>query len=166
MDGCAACFPTRRRGRITCDVGGTPHERVSGAWHHPVHWYACSVCGRGPPFGVRRPCGVGAPRKNLTFRKAGDDGLYVVRLSAVIAMVYVANIWLGLYHNGSEWPWQHMFLILLMGFLALRAAGRSLGLDALLRRDPLGRSLAAGAGVPAGLLSTNARQERARSLGG
>ena len=65
----------------------------------------------------------------------------MVRLSAGIAMVFAANIWLGLYHDGSEWPWQHMFLVLLMGFPALHAAGRSLGLGALLRWDLLvGRS--------------------------
>lgn len=61
------------------------------------------------------------------------------RLSGVVGMAYAANIWLGLYHKGSEWPWQYMFLILLLGFLALDAAGRSLGLDALLRRRMEGR---------------------------
>ncbi|MBN9560534.1 MAG: DoxX family protein [Alphaproteobacteria bacterium] len=60
---------------------------------------------------------------------------FVTRLTSALAMVFAANIWLGLYHNGSEWPWQYMFLILLLGFLALEAAGRSLGLDALLRRS-------------------------------
>jgi hypothetical protein len=105
-----------------------------------------------------RPCGVGAPLKNVTFWKAGDDGLYVVRLSAVIAMVFVASIWLGLYLNGSEWPWQYTFLVLLMGFLAFHAAGRSLGTGRAVAVGPLGRPLAAG--VPAGLLSTKACPER------
>ena len=70
---------------------------------------------------------------------------FAVRLAGVAGMAFAANIWLGLYHNGSEWPWQYMFLILLLGFLAADAAGRSLGLDALLRRSPTviwsGRSL-------------------------
>lgn len=63
---------------------------------------------------------------------------FAVRLAGVAGMAFAANIWLGLYHNGSEWPWQYMFLILLLGFLAADAAGRSLGLDALLRRSPTG----------------------------
>lgn len=60
---------------------------------------------------------------------------FAARLASIVAMIFTANIWLGLYHNGSEWPWQYMFLILLLGFLALEAAGRSLGLDAILRRS-------------------------------
>jgi uncharacterized membrane protein YphA (DoxX/SURF4 family) len=60
---------------------------------------------------------------------------FATRLASIVAMIFTANIWLGLYHNGAEWPWQYMFLILLLGFLALDAAGRSLGLDAVLRRS-------------------------------
>ncbi len=61
---------------------------------------------------------------------------FLIRPAAVAAMALTANIWLGLYHNGSEWPWQYMFLLLVLGFLAADAAGRGFGLDAMLRRDP------------------------------
>lgn len=57
-----------------------------------------------------------------------------VRLTGIVGVLFTANIWLGLYHNSGEWPWQYMFLMLVMGFLALDDAGRGLGLDALLRR--------------------------------
>jgi hypothetical protein len=36
--------------------------------------------------------------------------------------------------NSSEWPWTYMFLALLMFLFAVEGAGRSLGMDAWLRR--------------------------------
>jgi uncharacterized membrane protein YphA (DoxX/SURF4 family) len=57
-----------------------------------------------------------------------------VRLVALAAVPYVLGLWLGLYRDGGEWPWNYIFLAALMGALGLSAAGRSLGLDALLRR--------------------------------
>jgi hypothetical protein len=58
-----------------------------------------------------------------------------VRFVGVLAVVYVLQLWLGLYGNSSEWPWTYMFLALLMFLFALEGAGRSLGLDAWLRRE-------------------------------
>ena len=60
-----------------------------------------------------------------------------VRLVGVLAILFVTNLWLGIYLPGSpaEWPWSYMFLMMLMFLFSLYAAGRSLGLDALLRRD-------------------------------
>jgi hypothetical protein len=60
-----------------------------------------------------------------------------VRLAGVAAMLFVANLWLGIYRPGdpAEWPWSYVFLMMLMFLFALYAAGRSLGLDAILRRD-------------------------------
>jgi uncharacterized membrane protein YphA (DoxX/SURF4 family) len=58
-----------------------------------------------------------------------------VRLVSVMAIAYTLQLWLGLYANSSEWPWTYMFLALLMLLFALDAAGRSLGLDAWLRRN-------------------------------
>jgi hypothetical protein len=69
------------------------------------------------------------------------------RLGGTLAIAFAVNIWLGVYHNAAEWPWQYMFLILLLGFLVQEAAGRSLGLDALLRRRP--PALLAGNRLPA-----------------
>ncbi len=57
-----------------------------------------------------------------------------VRLVGLVAAAFVLNLWLGLYRHPAEWPWTYVFLILVMGGFSLHAAGRSLGLDALLRR--------------------------------
>jgi len=57
-----------------------------------------------------------------------------VRLVGVLAIAYVLQLWLGLYGNPSEWPWTYMFLAMLMFLFVIDAAGRSLGLDAWLRR--------------------------------
>jgi hypothetical protein len=61
-----------------------------------------------------------------------------VRPIGVIAMLFATHLWLGLYHNGDEWPWQYIFLIFVMGFFVLNNAGKSLGLDALIARAPFG----------------------------
>lgn len=59
-----------------------------------------------------------------------------VRVASILAMLFVTNLWLGIYVPGepAEWPWSYVFLLFLMFLFALLAAGRSLGLDALLRR--------------------------------
>ena len=63
---------------------------------------------------------------------------FLVRPMAVIGMLFVAHIWLGLYHHPAEWPWLYIFLIFVQGFFVLTNAGRSLGLDALIARAPSG----------------------------
>jgi hypothetical protein len=60
---------------------------------------------------------------------------FLVRPLGIVGMLFVANIWLGLYQNTDEWPWQYIFLIFVQGFFVLTNAGRSLGLDALLSRQ-------------------------------
>jgi hypothetical protein len=57
-----------------------------------------------------------------------------VRFVGVLAIAYTLQLWLGLYDNPSEWPWTYMFLALLTFMFVVEPAGRSLGLDALLRR--------------------------------
>ena len=57
---------------------------------------------------------------------------------AVIGMLFVTHLWLGLYHNSDEWPWLYVLLIFVQGFFVLNNAGKSLGLDALLARAPVG----------------------------
>lgn len=59
-----------------------------------------------------------------------------VRLVSALAIIFVLHLWLGIYRPGSpaEWPWSYIFLAILMFWFALDAAGRSLGLDAWLRR--------------------------------
>jgi hypothetical protein len=58
-----------------------------------------------------------------------------VRFVGVLAIAYTLQLWLGLYDNPSEWPWTYMFLAVLMFLFTVEAAGRSLGLDAWLRRN-------------------------------
>ena len=59
-----------------------------------------------------------------------------VRLVSALAIVFVLHLWLGMYRPGDppEWPWSYVFLAIVMFMFALHAAGRSLGLDAWLRR--------------------------------
>jgi uncharacterized membrane protein YphA (DoxX/SURF4 family) len=59
-----------------------------------------------------------------------------VRLIGALGIVFVLHLWLGIYRPGTpaEWPWSYIFLAMVMFFFALHAAGRSLGLDAWLRR--------------------------------
>ena len=60
-----------------------------------------------------------------------------VRFDGIVAIFFVLHLWLGIYLPGApaEWSWSYIFLALLMFLFALHAAGRSLGLDAWLRRD-------------------------------
>lgn len=60
-----------------------------------------------------------------------------VRLVGLIGVVFVAQLWLGIYLPGepAEWPWSYVFLMMLMLIFSLQAAGRSLGADAWLRRE-------------------------------
>ena len=54
----------------------------------------------------------------------------------VLAILFVLQLWLGIYQPGEpdEWPWTFMFLASLLFVFVIEAAGRDLGLDALLRR--------------------------------
>jgi hypothetical protein len=69
----------------------------------------------------------------LTFAASLILGLGV-RLIGLLAILFVLNLWIGLYRHPAEWPWNYVFLAFLMGGFSLQAAGRSLGLDAIIRR--------------------------------
>lgn len=62
---------------------------------------------------------------------------FAVRLSGLVAILFMLNLWVGLYRAGAEWPWNYVFIMLTHAFFVLDRAGRSLGLDALIRRSPL-----------------------------
>ena len=64
---------------------------------------------------------------------------FAVRLFSLLSIVFVLQLWLGLYHHPHEWPWLFMFMVFTLGLFAVHGAGRSLGLDALLRREGAGR---------------------------
>jgi uncharacterized membrane protein YphA (DoxX/SURF4 family) len=65
-----------------------------------------------------------------------------VRLVATVAVFYSLHLWLGLYRHPGEWPWNYVFLAIVHVLFAIYAAGRSLGIDALVRRRTEGSMLA------------------------
>jgi len=58
-----------------------------------------------------------------------------VRFFAFLAIFFSLHLWLGLYLHPAEWPWNYMFLAIIHVLFVAWAAGRSLGLDAWLRRE-------------------------------
>jgi len=64
-----------------------------------------------------------------------------VRPLGVIGMLFVTHLWLGLYGHPAEWPWNYMFLAIVHVQFAVYAAGRSLGLDELIRRRAPGNAI-------------------------
>jgi uncharacterized membrane protein YphA (DoxX/SURF4 family) len=60
-----------------------------------------------------------------------------VRLISLVAVFFTLHLWLGIYRPGepAEWPWSYIFLVFVHVFFIKDAAGRSLGLDALLRQS-------------------------------
>jgi len=65
-----------------------------------------------------------------------------VRLVATVAVLYSLHLWLGLYRHPGEWPWNYVFLAIVHVLFVVYAAGRSLGVDALVRRRTEGSMLA------------------------
>ena len=53
---------------------------------------------------------------------------------AFFAIFFALHLWLGLYLHPAEWPWNYVFLAVVLALFMNYAAGRSLGADALLRR--------------------------------
>ena len=65
-----------------------------------------------------------------------------VRLAGAVGALFMLNLWIGLYRNDAEWPWNTLFLAMVQLFFLLDHAGRSLGLDAWLARRPGPNSVA------------------------
>ena len=63
---------------------------------------------------------------------------FLVRPLGVIGALFATHLWLGLYRQPEEWPWLYVFLIFVQGFFVVTNAGKSLGLDALVAREPFG----------------------------
>jgi uncharacterized membrane protein YphA (DoxX/SURF4 family) len=61
----------------------------------------------------------------------------LTRVGGLLGALMATNLWLGLYRANYEWPWAYFFLILLQITLTVYAAGRSLGIDAMLNRPDL-----------------------------
>ena len=107
-------------------------QRAAFAWHRDLVTNVLL-----PWFGLLNPLVFLA---ELTFATCLILG-FSVRLVSVLALLFTLNLWLGIYNQNvgpAEWPWSYVFLMMLNGYFALHAAGRSLGLDALLRRHPIG----------------------------
>ena len=75
----------------------------------------------------------------------------LTRLGALLALGQATFLWIGLYQAPNEWPWNYVFLMTVHGFFIVTAAGRSLGVDALLRRP--GGLVDRTAGLPGRLLA-------------
>ena len=69
---------------------------------------------------------------------------FAVRPMAALGILFVAHLWLGLYQHPHEWPWQYVFLMFTQAMFIVHNAGRSLGLDALLHREPFGPFIGTG----------------------
>ena len=72
----------------------------------------------------------------IFFTVALTLGIFV-RLAGVMVVIFTAQLWLGLYNDPTEWPWTYIGIIVAHGMFVTSAAGRSLGLDNLLRRKGL-----------------------------
>jgi hypothetical protein len=60
----------------------------------------------------------------------------LTRLAGLIAVLFTAHLWIGLYNDPTEWPWTYIAIMIAHGMFVASEAGRSLGLDNLLRRNP------------------------------
>jgi uncharacterized membrane protein YphA (DoxX/SURF4 family) len=69
----------------------------------------------------------------IGFTLALTLGIFV-RFAGLVAVFFTAQLWLGLYNDPTEWPWTYIGIIVAHGMFVANAAGRSLGVDNLLRR--------------------------------
>ena len=68
----------------------------------------------------------------IFFTVALTLGIFV-RFASLAAVIFTAQLWLGLYNDPTEWPWTYIGIIVAHGMFVATAAGRNLGLDNLLR---------------------------------
>lgn len=64
-------------------------------------------------------------------------GLFV-RPFALLGVAFVFHLYFGLYKHPHEWPWLYIFLICTQAMFFFHQAGKSLGLDAMMARKPVG----------------------------
>ena len=62
---------------------------------------------------------------------------FAVRLTGVVAALFILNLLIGLYNDPTEWVWTYVEIMCAHGMFAADGAGRSLGLDHLLRHKPV-----------------------------
>ncbi len=61
---------------------------------------------------------------------------FAVRLAGTIGALFILNLLIGLYNDPTEWVWTYVGLLTAHAMFVLDAAGRSLGIDAILQRTP------------------------------
>jgi uncharacterized membrane protein YphA (DoxX/SURF4 family) len=59
---------------------------------------------------------------------------FLTRFASLLVCLFTAHLWIGLYNDPTEWPWTYIGIIFTHAMFIVDAAGRSLGLDNLLRR--------------------------------
>jgi uncharacterized membrane protein YphA (DoxX/SURF4 family) len=65
-----------------------------------------------------------------------------VRFFSALAVLFSLHLWLGLYLHPGEWPWEYVFIAVINVLFVAYAAGRSLGVDAFLRKKTYNGALA------------------------
>ncbi|GAN76311.1 hypothetical protein Asru_0084_22 [Acidisphaera rubrifaciens HS-AP3] len=68
-----------------------------------------------------------------------------VRLSGLVVVLFILQLWLGLYNDPTEWPWTYVAIAFAHAMFAVSEAGQCLGLDNLLRLR--GAAIANGRGI-------------------
>jgi len=58
---------------------------------------------------------------------------FTVRLAGTLGALFTLNLLIGLYNDPTEWPWTYVGVICAHGMFVAACAGRSLGVDNLLR---------------------------------
>lgn len=62
---------------------------------------------------------------------------FAVRFTGIIAALFILNLLVGLYNDPTEWVWTYVGIMCAHGMFAADGAGRSLGLDFVLRSRPV-----------------------------
>ena len=60
----------------------------------------------------------------------------LTRLTSLVIVLFTAHLWIGLYNDPTEWPWTYVAIMIAHGMFITGLAGRSLGVDNILRRSP------------------------------
>lgn len=58
-----------------------------------------------------------------------------VRVAGVVGILFILNLWVGLYHRPEQWSWNYVFPMVIHAFFVLDGAAACLGLGALWRRN-------------------------------
>jgi len=60
----------------------------------------------------------------------------LTRFAGLLAVAFTLHLWVGLYNDPTEWAWTYAAIVISHGMFVASAAGRSLGLDGMLRATP------------------------------